>query len=248
MLKLLTSAFAAAAVLVTAGSAAAADNCNDDNHQSVNWSSKFDDVWPRIKGWQFPRSSFCIGDWDRGFPNLGYPGALTKDGSNMRFRVTDGDDGRAELRFDNFGDNTGTMWANLKINSDVPGRQFSVAQLFSDGAGPIVRLEVDGVRTNNTIRAVIKTSPRGSTVTKHAFDIKKGDSVIYWMNQWVSGGNHRIKINMRKNGGSVKTVYDGTVDGYTPSKSYFKAGCYMNNSTEKDGCDVTYFNMNPSRF
>lgn len=198
---------------------------------SFNWSSEWDNEFTsgKYKALQHPRTSTCISGSQLNDRKVN--GHFFQQDGHAVFDNDDGDDGRTEIRSQNMNGNHSAFEARFKFEGPSLGsRQYTVGQMFGEGDGPIVRIE----QNFGQIRAVIKNRAGGGSTSYGTRSVRLGPWYSYKMVR--SGSNIKVWIN-----GSEVTPRGGlTLSGYPIDKTYYKAGCYMNNSTRANGCRAKF--------
>lgn len=227
-----TLAAVAASVLVT--TLPAAMGCDT---AAFNWASEWDQEFTssKYRALQYPRTSYCISGSD--LNNRKVNGHFFQQDGHAVFDNDDGDDGRTELRSQNMQGEHSTFEARFRFEGPQLGsRQYTVGQMFGEGDGPIIRME----QNFGQFRAVIKSQSGGSVQHYGTTNVQLYRWYTYKMQR--VGSTAKVWIN----GNEVTPSGGVTLSGYPIDKTYYKAGCYMNNSTRAKGCrakfDRIYYN------
>ncbi|WAJ69204.1 polysaccharide lyase family 7 protein [Catenovulum adriaticum] len=199
--------------------------------QSFNWASEWDNEFTntKYKGLQFPRTSTCISGSNLNDQKIN--GHFFQQDGHAVFDNDDGDDGRTEVRSQNMLGNHSSFNARFRFEgASLSSRNYTVGQMFGEGDGPIVRIE----QLFGDLRAVIRTSPGASTSVYG----NQSASLNTWYTYKMVRENNKIKVWI--NGSEVTPSGGLTLSGFDIAKTYYKAGCYMSNATQSNGCRAKF--------
>jgi hypothetical protein len=249
MSRIMLSAASAAIALLCLPSVAFADGCS--GIATFDYASTFDDIFKNSLKFQHPGTSDCISGYsatDAATYNKKVDGALYQSGGLLVFDTDGGSGTRSELRgrgIPTTDEATYTLSATARIAVDPSNRQFTIGQLFAangSGGKPLVRIEIQ----NGQVAAVIypnlsDSSPTyyrpGSSSSDPARVVTNGEDISYVIRQ------------KRKTSTSIELfvsiegvqVFNATVaNAGQGSNNYFKIGCYMNSSTQANGCQSQF--------
>ncbi|BFM22480.1 polysaccharide lyase family 7 protein [Gilvimarinus japonicus] len=198
---------------------------------SFNWSSEWDSEFTsgNYKSLQYPRTSTCISG--SSLNNRKVNGHFFQQDGHAVFDNDDGDDGRTEIRSQNMSGSHSAFEARFQFEgASLSTRQYTVGQMFGEGYGPIIRME----QSFGKFRAVVKPDPNGSSQKYGEINVNRGTWYTYKMVR--SGNTAKVWIN-----GNEVTPNGGVdISDYDQDKTYYKAGCYMNNSTQANGCRAKF--------
>ena len=229
----------AAAALLLAAPAAAADSCAGT--APFDYNARWDALFATATAWQYPATSSCLTSAN-GLGRRKLDGKLYQKDGQLWFGLDGGPGTRSELRGANLAARGGTMAGTAVVRIDTAGRKFTVAQMLNEtpslrggGQDPIVRLEVD-----NGVLELIYYDRNGSgsqVVGNLVPALREGSSFTFEVRQWPGASASEFDLEVRVNGAVV--LPRRRVTGYDSAKSYFKAGCYVN-ANGGDGCRSSF--------
>lgn len=221
--------FAVAATILGATPARAADSCSGT--AAFDFNSRWDTLFATAAAWQFPNTNTCLSPRS-GLGSRKLDGKLNQRNGQLWFGLDGAAPARSELRSKPLVGRNGSMSGKVFVRIATEGRKFTVAQMLNGtpslqggGQDPILRLEID-----NGVVELIYYLANGapSQAIGNIARVAEGSSITFSFTQWPNATATEFDIEARVNGAIV--LPRRRVTGYDSAKSYFKAGCYVNNN------------------